>query len=89
MRKWIYNAWNTVFDHNLSPLRNIPDVHVRHMILQILAYMWVIAFSIAIGSWAGFFWSMLGHTALLTAITVTVATYKVAEKKPEVFTLNK
>lgn len=85
MRKFIYDSWNYVFDHNLSPLKNIPDVHVRHMILQILAYMWVIAFSIAIGSWAGFFWSMLGHIALLTAITVTVATYKVAEKKPQIF----
>jgi len=85
MREWIYNSWNMVFDHRYSPLKNIPDVHVRHMILQVLAYMWVIAFSIAIGSWSGFLWSMLGHIALLTAITVTVATYKAAEKKPQIF----
>ena len=85
MRKFVYDAWNTVFDHNLSPLKNIPDVHVRHMILQVLAYMWVIAFSLMIGSWSGFLVSAVGHIALLTAITVTVATYKVAEKKPDVF----
>ena len=85
MRKFVFDSWNYVFDHRLSPLKNIPDVHVRHMILQVLAYMWVIAFSIAIGSWSGFLWSMLGHIALLTAVTVTVATYKVAEKKPAFF----
>jgi len=85
MRKFIYDSWNYIFDHNMSPLKNIPDVHVRHMILQVLAYMWVIAFSIAIGSWSGFLWSMLGHIALLTAVTVTVATYKVADKKPQLF----
>ncbi len=85
LRKFIYDSWNTVFDHRFSPLKNIPDVHVRHMILQVLAYMWVIAFSIAIGSWSGFLWSMIGHIALLCALTVTVVTYKVAEKKPQVF----
>ena len=85
MRKWIYDSWNLVFDHRLSPLKNIPDVNTRHMVLQVLAWMWVTAFSIAIGSWSGFLWSMLGHIALLTAVTVTVATYKVAEKRPEVF----
>ena len=85
LHKFIYDSWNTVFDHRFSPLKNIPDVCVRHMILQVLAYMWVIAFSIAIGSWSGFLWSMLGHIALLCALTVTVATYKVAEKKPQIF----
>ncbi len=85
LRKFIYDSWNTVFDHRFSPLKNIPDVHVRHMILQVLAYMWVIAFSIAIGSWSGFLWSMIGHIALLCALTVTVVTYKVAEKRPQVF----
>ena len=85
MRKFVYDSWNTVFDHRYSPLKNIPDVHVRHMILQVLAYMWVIAFSIAIGSWSGFLVSMIGHIALLTAVTITVATYKVAETNPRFF----
>jgi|TARA_E500000178_G_C16662397_1_gene591238 hypothetical protein len=85
MRKWIYNSWNAVFDHNLSPLKNIPDIGVRHVVLQVLAWMWVIAFSLAIGSFSGFLWSAIGHIALITALTVTVATYRVAEKKPQIF----
>lgn len=85
MRKFIYDNWNLIFNHNYSPLKNIPDVNTRHMILQILAWMWVVAFSLVIGSWSGFVYSAIGHIALLAAITVTVGTYTVAEKKPQVF----
>ena len=53
------------------------------MVLQMLAYMWVVAFAIFIGSLNGIVWSLLGHIALIAAVTVTVATYKVAEDNPE------
>ena len=83
MRKFIYDNWNYIFDHDKSPLKNIPDITVRHMVLQMLAYMWVVAFAIFIGSLNGIVWSLLGHIALIAAVTVTVATYKVAEDNPE------
>ena len=83
MRKYIYDSWNYIFDHEKSPLKNIPDITVRHMVLQMLAYMWVVAFAIFIGSLNGIVWSLLGHIALIAAVTVTVATYKVAENDPE------
>lgn len=83
MRKYIYDSWNYIFDHDKSPLKNIPDITVRHMVLQMLAYMWVVAFAIFIGSLNGIVWSLLGHIALIAAVTVTVATYKVAEDNPE------
>ena len=83
MREFIYDSWNYIFDHEKSPLKNIPDITVRHMVLQMLAYMWVVAFAIFIGSLNGIVWSLLGHIALITAVTVTVATYKTAETNPE------
>lgn len=83
MRKFVYDSWNYIFDHEKSPLKNIPDITVRHMVLQMLAYMWVVAFAIFIGSLNGIVWSLLGHIALIAAVTVTVATYKVAEDNPE------
>jgi hypothetical protein len=52
MQKLIANAWNFVFDHEVSPLRHIPNVATRHMILQILGWMWAVAFAVAIGSYA-------------------------------------
>ena len=40
MREFIYNSWNGIMDHNKNPLRHIPDMQVRHMIMQVLAFMW-------------------------------------------------
>ena len=47
MGKTILLAWNFLFDHEVSPLRHIPDFQVRHMVLQMLGWMWAIAFSLA------------------------------------------
>lgn len=85
MRKFVVQTWNYIFDHEVSPLRHIPDVATRHMILQILGWMWASFFSIAIGSYTFFAFSIVGHLALISAAAITVATYTVAEKKPGLF----
>lgn len=85
MQKWIAFAWNFIFDHEVSPLRHIPDVGTRHMILQILGWMWAVAFSVAIGSYALLPASLIGHAVLIAAVAITTATYTVASNKPEVF----
>lgn len=85
MRKFVVQTWNYIFDHEVSPLRRIPDVATRHMILQILGWMWAASFSIAIGSYTFFAISILGHVALISAAAITVATYTAAEKKPTLF----
>ena len=86
MREWIYDCWNSVMDSEKNPLSVIPDFSTRHMIMQVLAWMWCIAFAIIVGSmWAGVA-SMLIHTVLLGAIAVTVATFETAKRKPQVFT---
>lgn len=77
--------WNFVFNHEVSPLRNIPDVAVRHYILQILGLMWAISFSLAIGSYTIFAVSVLGHVILIAAVAITVATWTAAKAKPELF----
>ena len=86
MQKHIYDSWNYVFSHDMSPPKNIPDVNTRHMILQVLAWMWVVAFSVWVGSWTGFLASALGHIAILAALAVTVGTYTEAQRTPNVFT---
>lgn len=78
-------VWNFIFNHEVSPLRNIPDVAIRHYTLQILGLMWAVAFSIAIGSYAFFAASVLGHTVLIAAAAITVATWTAASKKPSLF----
>ena len=85
MRNSIVFAWNYVFDHEVSPLRNIPDFTVRHMVLQLLGWMWAIAFSVAIGSYTFLAFSLIGHAILLGAVAITVATYATAAKRPQTF----
>ena len=81
----IIYVWNFVFDHNISPLRHIPSVKVRHLVLQALGLMWAVSFSIAVGSYTVLAISILGHTILIAAASVTVATFTVATKRPNMF----
>ena len=45
MQKFIYDTWNMVINHNKNPLSKIPDTNVRYMIMQVLAWMWCVVFS--------------------------------------------
>lgn len=85
MSKFVVFCWNYVFNHKVNPLRHIPDVATRHMILQVLGWMWASSFAIAIGSYTFWAISLVGHIVLIAAVTITVATYTVAERKPAAF----
>ena len=85
MQKTIVFAWNFLFDHEVSPLRHIPHVNTRHMVLQLLGWMWALAFSIAVGSYTVFAVSVVGHAALIGAAAITVATFGAASKRPSLF----
>ena len=85
MQKLIVGSWNFIFNHEVSPLRHIPDVGTRHMILQILACMWALAFSVAIGSYAFLPASLIGHAVLIAAAAITTATYTTATINPGLF----
>jgi hypothetical protein len=83
--KFIAYAWNFIFNHEVSPLRNIPDVAIRHYVLQVLGLLWAVSFSLAIGSYTFLAASLLGHTVLIAAAAITVATLTAAAKKPQAF----
>lgn len=85
MREWVYNCWSAVMDHNKNPLRAIPDVNTRHMIMQVLAWMWCIVFAFIVGSWTAFGVSVIGHVILLAAIAITVGTFETARRAPQYF----
>ena len=40
MTRW----YQLVMDSGRNPLSNIPDMNTRHMIMQVLAWMWCIVF---------------------------------------------
>ncbi len=83
--KFVVYCWDFVFNHEVSPLRNIPDVAIRHYVLQALGLMWAVAFAVAAGSYTFLAVSLIGHTVLIGAVAITVATWTAATAKPELF----
>jgi hypothetical protein len=84
-KKLVVFCWDFVFNHEVSPLRNIPDVAIRHYVLQALGLMWAVAFAVAVGSYTLLAVSVIGHTVLIAAAAITVATWTAATVKPKLF----
>ena len=85
MRTFVVNSWNNVMNHELNPLRHIPDLQTRHVVMQFLAWMWCIIFSMSLGSITVFGVSAVAHALLIAGIVVTVATFETAKRKPQYF----
>ena len=47
------------------PLKNIPDLNTRHMVMQVLAWMWCIAFSMYFSSMWIFGVTAIAHVIIL------------------------
>jgi|TARA_X000001036_G_C19934937_1_gene503322 hypothetical protein len=85
VKKTIVDNWNFIMNHNKNPLKNIPDTNTRHMIMQILAWMWCIVFSMYFSSMWIFGITTIAHIFILGAIAITVATFETAKRKPSIF----
>ena len=81
----INNTWAVVMEHEHNPLKHIGDIQVRHMVLQILAWMWCIVFSFYFSSMWIFGITTIAHILILAAIAITVATFETAKRKPSIF----
>jgi len=85
VRRSVTYAWNYIFNHEISPLRHIPDIAIRHYVLQALGVMWAFSFSIATGSYVFLGASLIGHTVLAAAAAITVATWTASTIRPQLF----
>ena len=85
MQKEIVRLWKLIMDHAHNPLKNIPNLQARHIILQLLAWMWCIIFAMSIGSITVFGVSAVAHALLISGIVITVATFEVARVRPNNF----
>ena len=77
--------YNLIMDSTKNPLSNIPDINTRHMIMQVLAWMWCIIFSMYLGAIVAFGISAIIHTLLLAGIFVTVGVFETAKRRPQYF----
>ena len=74
--------YNLVMDSRHNPLSNIPDTTTRHLVMQMLAWMWCIVFSMWVGSIVVFGVSAAVHAILLAGIFVTVGVFETAKRRP-------
>lgn len=73
---------------NINPLKNITNLKVRHMIMQILAFMWSGVFSLYIvDSIYVFGITAIAHAVLIAAIVVTAYVFYTAKNKPQIYDL--
>ena len=81
----IKQTWALVMDSEKNPLRHIPDINTRHMVMQVLAWMWCIIFSMYIGCIAAFGISASIHALLIAGIFITLGTFETAKRRPQYF----
>ena len=74
--------YNLVMDSRHNPLSNIPDTTTRHLVMQMLAWMWCIVFSMWMGSIVVFGVSASVHAILLAGVFVTVGVFESAKRHP-------
>ena len=74
--------YNLVMDSRHNPLSNIPNTTTRHLVMQMLAWMWCIVFSMWMGSIVVFGVSATVHAILLAGVFVTVGVFESAKRHP-------
>ena len=84
-RPKIINLYNLVMDSRRNPLSHIPDTNTRHLVMQVLAWVWCIVFSMWMGSILVFGISATIHAILLAGIFATVGVFETAKRKPVYF----
>ena len=85
MTSFIIDWWNLIMDHERNPLSNIKDLRVRHLVMQILAWMWCIVFTAMTGTWMYLGVNILFHALLLCGIFITISVFEAAKRKPQIF----
>ena len=82
MRQFIVECWDGVMNLDFNPLKHIPDLQVRHMVLQILAWLWCIMFSLYFGSWVVMGITFAAHFLLIAADRFHVHDHKLIISTP-------
>jgi hypothetical protein len=81
----MYEVYKIIMDSKYNPLSNIQDVTIRHLVMQLLAWMWCIIFSMWMGSIVVFGVSAVIHALLIAGVFITAAVFETARRKPQFF----
>lgn len=78
-------TYNLIMDSRYNPLRHISDNNTRHLVMQMLAWMWCIIFSMWMGSIVIFGISAIAHALLIAGVFITAGVFETARRKPNYF----
>ncbi len=79
------DTYNLIMDSKYNPLSHIPDNNTRHLVMQMLAWMWCIIFSMWMGSIVVFGISAIAHALLIAGVFITAAVFETAKRNPQYF----
>ena len=77
--------YKLIMDSKHNPLSYIPDTNTRHLVMQILAWMWCIIFGMSVGSITVFGISAVAHALLIAGIFITAGVFETAKRRPQYF----
>ena len=77
--------YSLIMDSKRNPLSYIPDNNTRHLVMQILAWMWCIIFGMSVGSVTVFGISAIAHALLIAGVFITAGVFETARRKPQYF----
>ena len=80
MQRFIVESYNVVMDSRKNPLRHL-DLASQHYVMQVLAWMWSMVFSLAFLSVLHFHYVWGAHVLIFGGICFTVGVFRRAEKK--------
>ena len=77
--------YHLIMDSKRNPLSYIPDTNTRHLVMQLLAWMWCIIFGMSVGSVTVFGISAIAHALLIAGVFITAGVFETARRKPQYF----
>ena len=77
--------YQLIMDSRYNPLSHIPDNNTRHMVMQVLAWMWCIIFAMSVGSVTVFGISAIAHALLIAGVFITAGVFETAKRRPQYF----
>ena len=77
--------YNSIMRRKYNPLSNIPSIATGHLLMQLLAWMWCIIFSMWMGSVYVFGVTAISHALIIAGVFITAATFYTARVSPTFF----
>lgn len=82
MKQQIEMTWNAVMDNRFNPLKYM-DLASRHYLMQVLAWMWSMIFSLSFLSIYYFAYVWLAHLLVIGGVFMTITLFSRAESHRE------